>query len=57
MDGSMVGFIRDLGFPIFVSVYLLLYELPKGRKATEELKIAVIGLNSAIAELCSCVKG
>jgi len=35
---DIVSIIRELGFPIFVAGYLLIWELPKSRKASEKLQ-------------------
>ena len=38
MDSALVQILSQFGFPVFVALYLLVYELPKNRKALENLQ-------------------
>ena len=38
MEATIVNFLKEFGFPIFVAVWLLCVEMPKSRKAIEDLQ-------------------
>ena len=48
--GELVGMVRDLGFPIFVSVFMLV----KNSKDNENHTKALTELKTAIEKLISC---
>lgn len=56
MEDSIISFLREFGFPVFVAIYLLCYELPKSRKAIEENRRASEELRDVNKELLIYLK-
>lgn len=50
MEETIINIIKELGFPIFVAVWLMCFELPKQRKAMKELKEAINALTQTCKE-------